>query len=168
MGFNLVWLGSIQQKLQSATRTAPQLLSSKCAHCIIINAPLPTLTTFFRCESSKEPEKQFANPSKVCKSTQTPVHWQGKDCLNSISGSASFKGKAGNMVEIATRAEDPQNWKPAQKTNFCTHTKWTQEFNRQKRGATDWTRTSTALLPTGPKPVASTNFATVARFNSLF
>ncbi len=29
-------------------------------------------------------------------------------------------------------------------------------------GATDWTRTSTALLPTGPKPVASTNFATVA------
>ena len=32
----------------------------------------------------------------------------------------------------------------------------------KKDGATDWTRTSTAFLPIGPKPIASTNFATVA------
>jgi hypothetical protein len=31
-----------------------------------------------------------------------------------------------------------------------------------KYGAAERTRTSTALLPTGPKPVASTNFATAA------
>ena len=36
------------------------------------------------------------------------------------------------------------------------------EFHKWRAGATDWTRTSTSLRTTGPKPVASTNFATVA------
>ena len=34
-------------------------------------------------------------------------------------------------------------------------------------GATDWTRTSTAFLPIGPKPIASTNFATVASHTEI-
>ncbi len=36
------------------------------------------------------------------------------------------------------------------------------KLNTDTAGATERTRTSTRLLSTGPKPVASTNFATVA------
>jgi hypothetical protein len=52
-----------------------------------------------------------------------PVLSQGKDYLNSISGSGSFMDEAANVVEIATGAQGQQKPENAQKTNFCTHPK---------------------------------------------